>query len=67
MTPVPLSDKTRKCINFNRKEPRETDFALYCERNLVERPGGPNLWLLPKYHMESQSLDFPLSRSSIDL
>jgi len=21
----------------NRKEPRETDFALYCERNLVER------------------------------
>ena len=37
MTPVLLSDKTRKCINFNRKEPRETDFALYCERNLVER------------------------------
>ena len=21
----------------NRKQPRETDFALYCERNLVER------------------------------
>jgi len=21
----------------NRKEPRKTDFALYCERNLVER------------------------------
>ena len=21
----------------NRKDPRETDFALYCERNLVER------------------------------
>jgi transposase len=21
----------------NRKEPRQTDFALYCERNLVER------------------------------